>query len=163
MSLLHTLKTDINRNNEKRVKTFLRAEFWAVFAFRVYSSLYSIGILKMLGYMSYQISKLIFNMDIHPKAKIGNGFAIAHLGGIVIGGHAIMGNNCTINSCITLGEARPGEGMPTVGNHCYISTGAKLLGAITIQDNSIVGANAVVVSSFDKSGTIIGIPAKLRI
>lgn len=161
MILLQTLRSDINRYSEGRLKTLLRAEYWAVLSTRLISSLYNNRIFKIIGYLLYQISKIIFNIDIHPKAKIGNGFVIAHLGGIVIGGHTIMGDNCTVNSCITLGEARPGQGMPIIGSNCYISTGAKVLGAITIHDNSIVGANAVVVTSFDKPGTIVGIPAKL--
>jgi len=146
----------------ENLKTCIKAEFLAVFVFRLYSALYWIKPLRPISYFFYQVSKILFSVDIHPMAKIGPGFVIAHLGSIVIGGHSVVGNNVSVNSCVTLGEARLGEGMPKVENNCYISTGAKLLGNIVVKEGSVIGANAVVVKSFDEAGTIVGIPAILK-
>ena len=49
-----------------------------------------------------------------------------------------------------------------LGDNIYIAPGAKLFGDITIANNTIIGANAVVNSSFDKENIAIGgIPSKI--
>lgn len=40
-----------------------------------------------------------------------------------------------------------------------ICAGAKVLGKVTIGDNSIVGANAVVVKDVPPNCTVVGVPA----
>lgn len=52
--------------------------------------------------------------------------------------------------------------MPVIGDNCFICTGAKILGAVHLGNNVVVGANAVVVKSFlDDNVTIAGVPAKI--
>ena len=144
-------------------RVLLTAEVAAVIWFRLYSGLYALGLPgKMLGFISYQVAKTVFSIDVHPMTRIGPGFVIAHLGSIVIGAHATLGSSCSVNSCVTVGEARPGGGMPTIGDGVYVSTGAKVLGPISIADGSVVGANAVVLTSNSRSGTLVGVPAVLR-
>ena len=41
-----------------------------------------------------------------------------------------------------------------------ITCGAKVLGDIYIGDNSVIGANAVVVKNVDAGSVMVGIPAK---
>lgn len=53
------------------------------------------------------------------------------------------------------------EGYPVIGDNCYIGTGAKIFGNITIGDNVKIGANAVVNKSFGSNVTIAGIPARV--
>jgi len=80
----------------------------------------------------------------------------------VIGRNCVIGDNCTINNDVTLGMKNSNDtSMPKIGDNVYISTGAKLLGGITIGDNCIIGANAVVNKSFEKNSIIAGIPAKI--
>lgn len=137
----------------------ISAEERAVRAFRFYSYVY-IHISKILGYFFYQHYKIKFGCDIAPTARIGKNFRIAHIGGIVIGRNVVIGNGCTINNCVTLGMKSSDEPMmPIVGENVYISTGAKLLGNIKIGDNCIIGANSVVIKSFDDSCLIAGAPA----
>lgn len=144
----------------KFVKNLLCSEERAVRSFRFYSYIYR-KISRLLGYFLYQRSKLKFGVDIAPTAIIGRDFKIAHLGGIVIGKSVIIGNSCTINSGATLGMAGlQDESMPTIGDEVYISTGAKILGGVHIGNGSIVGANAVVISSFPEGVTVVGVPAK---
>ena len=48
-----------------------------------------------------------------------------------------------------------------IGNNVYIGTSARILGNITIADNVVIGANAVVTKSIAEPGiTVAGIPAK---
>lgn len=51
--------------------------------------------------------------------------------------------------------------MPVIGDNVYMCTGAKVVGDVTIADNIIIGANAVVNRTFNEPGiTIAGVPAK---
>jgi len=48
-----------------------------------------------------------------------------------------------------------------VGDHVDLGAGAKILGPLTIESGSRVGANAVVTKNVEKGTTVVGIPAKV--
>jgi serine O-acetyltransferase len=50
---------------------------------------------------------------------------------------------------------------PTVGNNVVVGTGAKILGPITIGDNTRIGANSVVVNEIPSNSIVVGIPGKV--
>ncbi|MDM8542147.1 hypothetical protein QUF90_13750 [Desulfococcaceae bacterium HSG9] len=51
--------------------------------------------------------------------------------------------------------------MPTIGNRVMIGTGAKLLGAINIGNESLIGANSVVLQSVPDGASAVGVPAHI--
>ena len=99
--------------------------------------------------------------DIGCSAQIDEGFAIGHPVGVVITGEAIIGKNCTIMSNVTIG-AKEGrnEGTPIIKDQVYIGTGAKILGKCIIEDNAIIGANAVVLKNTAANKKAVGVPAR---
>jgi serine O-acetyltransferase len=113
----------------------------------------------------YLLNYYMNNIDISPNASIGSGVYMPHPIGIVIGANVTIGNNVVILSCTTFGansaEKRTDYGYPTIGDDCYIGTGAKIIGNINIGEKSIVGANSVVVNSFKSNSKIVGIPGKV--
>ena len=78
-----------------------------------------------------------------------------HFGGIVLNGSASLGKN------VTLGGAHLGGLAPKVGDNVVICTGAKLIGNITIGNNVIIGAGAVVVKDVPDNAVVGGVPAKI--
>ena len=53
------------------------------------------------------------------------------------------------------------RGAPIIGNNVHLCSGCKVIGAIHIADNCVVGANAVVTSDvFEEGITVAGVPAK---
>ena len=48
-----------------------------------------------------------------------------------------------------------------IGNHCWIGQRAMILKGVTLADNVIVGAGAVVAGNFPSSVAVAGIPAKI--
>jgi serine O-acetyltransferase len=54
-----------------------------------------------------------------------------------------------------------GARYPTLGDGVTVFAGAKVLGAVHIGANSVVGANAVVNRSFPENSVVAGIPARL--
>lgn len=69
-----------------------------------------------------------------------------------------MGEDCWVNQGVTIGYTNATD-CPTIGNRVHIGAGAKILGACTIGDNVIVGANAVVVKDVPANCTVVGVPA----
>jgi serine O-acetyltransferase len=102
-------------------------------------------------------------IDIHPGATIGKGFFIDHGTGVVIGGTAIVGDDCTIYQGVTLGgtSLQRTKRHPTLGNNVTVGSGAAILGDITIGDNVKVGANSVVVKDVPANATVVGIPGRV--
>ena len=98
-----------------------------------------------------------------PINVFGSGLAIVHTGTIVVTGSAKVGKNCRIHVCTNIGRApsKEGDGAPVMGDNIYIGPGAKIFGNIRIGDNTAIGANAVVNSSFPEGNcTIAGVPAR---
>jgi serine O-acetyltransferase len=102
-------------------------------------------------------------IEIHPAARIGDGFFIDHGMGVVIGETSEIGNDVTLFQGVTLGGTGKDRGKrhPTLGNHVVVGAGAKVLGAITIGDHVKIGANSVVLRSVPPHATVVGIPGKI--
>jgi serine O-acetyltransferase len=62
---------------------------------------------------------------------------------------------------VTIGGRSASIGVPVIGDNVYISTGAKVLGDITIGNNCVIGANAVVISNVPDNTVAAGVPAKV--
>ena len=54
-----------------------------------------------------------------------------------------------------------GKRHPTIEDNVMISSGAKVLGSITIGKNSKIGAGSVVVSDVPPNSTVVGVPGKV--
>jgi serine O-acetyltransferase len=107
-------------------------------------------------------SEMVLGMEMPCEAVIGRRFVIEHIGGIVISGDAIFGDDCVIRNGVTVGLKNRGlRGSPTIGNRVDIGAGAKLLGPIRIGDDVAVGANAVVLTDVPANSIAVGIPARI--
>lgn len=128
---------------------------------QTFSSLPLIGSLLRI-FIEYFI-RIIFASDISCKSSIGPGFQIQHGHDIVIGADVKIGENCKIFNGVTLGNKDTTKSsfgqQPHVADNVLIGTGSKLLGPITIGNNSSIGANSVVLKSFPSNSVIVGIPA----
>ncbi len=110
-----------------------------------------------------EISRFLTGIEIHPAAKIGRRVFIDHGSGLVIGETAEIGDDCTIYHGVTLGGTSLGKGEkrhPTLGKNVVVGAGAQILGGFTVEDNAIVGANAVVVKPVAANTTVVGVPAR---
>lgn len=119
--------------------------------------------LKLLARIVSQWSKRRTGIEIHPAAKISEGVFIDHGQGVVIGETAEVGRGTVLYQGCTLGGTgkETGKRHPTVGEHCVISAGAKVLGNIKIGDYAKVGAGAVVLRDIPPHATVVGVPGRI--
>jgi serine O-acetyltransferase len=119
--------------------------------------------LRLAGRGVSHLSRFITGIDIHPGARIGPGVFIDHGMGVVIGETAQVGADVTLYHGVTLGgtSLEPGKRHPTVGDRVTVGAGAKILGAITIGEDSRVGANAVVVTPVPANAVVVGVPGQV--
>ena len=90
----------------------------------------------------------------------GPGLSLAHRGTVIINSKSKVGNNCRIQTGVTLGASNGSDLAPTVGNNVFLGEGCKIIGNVYIPDNCNIGANAVVVKTLSEQGSYGGIPAK---
>lgn len=109
-----------------------------------------------------QVARFITGIEIHPGATIGKGLFIDHGMGVVIGETAEIGDNVTLYHGVTLGGTGKDKGKrhPTIKDGVIIGAGAKILGPITLGENSKVGANTVVLKDVPSGATAVGCAGK---
>ena len=100
-----------------------------------------------------------YGVSISLNAVIGDGLLLPHPDGVIIGQNARIGKNCTIYQQVTIGQ-KNGE-YPTLGDNVTIYPGAKVIGGITVGDQAVIGANAVVLKDIPCCATAVGCPAKV--
>lgn len=119
---------------------------------------------RMLARIVSQLARFLTGIEIHPGATIGRRFFIDHGMGVVIGETAEIGDDVMLYHGVTLGGKGGGHGKrhPTIGDGVTVGAGAKVLGAITIGEHSVIGANAVVVNDAPANSLLVGVPAVAR-
>jgi len=102
-------------------------------------------------------------IQIHPDAKIGEGFYIGHCGRIIINPQAVLGRNVNIATGVTIGQENRGKrkGTPTIGDNCWIGTNAVIVGNITIGDDVLIAPLPYVNFDVPDHSIVIGNPAKI--
>ncbi|MEM1380783.1 MAG: serine O-acetyltransferase [Pseudomonadota bacterium] len=111
-------------------------------------------------YLQSRMSEL-FQVDIHPAARLGQGLFFDHATGIVIGETAVVGDNCSLLHSVTLGGTgkEKHERHPKLGKGVLVGAGAKVLGNIEVGDGAKVASGSVVLEPVQAYCTVAGVPA----
>jgi len=118
---------------------------------------------SLLYKILYKFIQVITGIELPCEVTVGKNFRIDHFGGIIISGFASFGDNCVIRDGVTVGLRRVDDPVaPKIGNSVDIGTGAKVLGGITIGDNVVIGANAVVLEDVPSNSIAVGVPARIK-
>src|ERR1700743_1180933 len=147
-----------------------------------YSEHYSIlQYLKLLRKMEYRtnvtnkglIGKILYTIANYRYMKLGHklgilipvnvtgyGLKMHHIGGIILNAGIKIGNNCTIQTGVIIGQRQPGH-LPEVGDDVYFAPGSQAFGKIKIGNNVVVAPNSVVVKDVPDNCVVSGVPAKI--
>lgn len=84
--------------------------------------------------MIYRKLQIKYGVDLPASTKIGPGFKIEHLNGIVVNPDVVIGKNCNIYNGVTIGKEKRGirEGCPTIADEVWIGANAIVVGRIQI-------------------------------
>ena len=172
LSLIHSdLKAAMKRDPAARHYLeifFTYSGFHATLIHRICNLLWRLK-LKFIARILSSISRILTSIEIHPAAKIDEGFFIDHGAGLVIGETTIIGKNVTIYQQTTLGGLSPSvdsdsqrniKRHPTIRDNVIVGSGAQILGPVVIGKNSRIGANAVVLKDVPENITYVGVPAR---
>jgi serine O-acetyltransferase len=169
LPVLQTLREDIKAVFERDPAVRSRLEiffcypgFHAMLFYRLGHALWKRKVYFPARFISH-LGRFFTGIEIHPGAKIGQGFFIDHGMGVVIGETAEIGDNCTLYHGVTLGGTSWAKEKrhPTLGNNVIVGSGAKILGPFTVGDNSKIGSNSVVVKEVPPDSTVVGVPGRI--
>lgn len=135
-----------------------------------YEKLAALRTNRIFGRAAYLLLKIL-GVEIPRSVKIGDGLRLHHGGvGIVIHPASILGNNIGIYPGVTLGRAdvfRPASNSKferiVIGDDVILGSGAKVLGdagTLTVAKGTVLGANAVLLTSTNENEIWAGVPAK---
>ena len=145
------------------LQPFLFFKGWlAVQTHRVAHALWRQGRETLAFYLQSRASEL-FQVDIHPGAKMGSGLFLDHGTGIVIGETAVVGDDVSMLHGVTLGGtgAERGDRHPKIGRGVLLGAGAKVLGNIVVGDYAKIASGSVVLKPVPAGCTAAGVPARL--
>ncbi len=148
---------------------FLGLGFWALLVYRFGHARFRIGnrVLRapwtVVYIVLHKLVEIFCGITIGSRASIGRRLSIEHHGCIVIHGATVIGDDCLIRHGVTLGNTGSWDssGAPRIGNRVQIGAGAKVLGCITIGNDVIIGANAVVIRDVPDKSVVGGVPARI--
>lgn len=114
---------------------------------------------RYLRYRRFALRNLINiqTRDVDP------GLYIVHPGFFRVNPDVHIGRNATILPNVLIGRRRPGNTNChiDIGDNVYISTGATILGPLTIGNNVVIAANSVVIKDVPDNCVVSGVPAKI--
>jgi serine O-acetyltransferase len=116
-------------------------------------------ILRIFPKIMYLYYKRAYASDINYRADIGYGFCIHHVFATTFGEKVVIGNNFTMLHSVTIG-GKNGQ-YPKIGDDVYLGPGCCVLGDITVGNNVVVGANAVVTKDIPDNAIVVGNPGKV--
>lgn len=107
----------------------------------------------LLARMHYRHVQVKYGIQIGYKLNVKGGFSINHYGGVVIGQEAKIGKNFNIRHSLTVGHVH--------GRNPIIGDNVVIVGGVTIGNNCVIGAGAVVVKSIPDNSVAVGNPARV--
>ncbi len=120
--------------------------------------------LSVIYRMMYRRVRNVYGIELPYSVELGRNVVFEHQHGIVIHGCAKIGDGCIIRQGVTIGNRTLDQPMeaPTLGKNVNVGAGAKVLGGITIGDDAVIGANAVVMQDVPAGALAVGIPATIK-
>ncbi len=104
------------------------------------------------------IAQHITNFDLGYKTDIGAFSYINAKYGVVVEDYVQIGSHCSIYSISTIDNK---QGKVHLKHNCKIGSHSTVMPNVTIGENSIVGANSLVLEDIPDNVVAFGVPAKV--
>ena len=152
------------------LKTLLNYNFYIVLIFRL-SHFFSSIKLQILARLFWLINRLIFTVDIDPRANLGGGLLLVHGMCIVIGEKVKIIGPVKIYQGVTIGgnnfktKFYNGQeiSQPIIMQDVVIGINSCILGPCIIGNKAVVGTGAIITKDVEENRTVIGINKMMSI
>lgn len=113
-----------------------------------------------------RIMEIVHHTSISRGVRLGTGVYFPHgdahiHGETVVGDCVIVGVHTGIGLRGSFFSDDLGTRGPRIGAYTRVGTGARVLGAITVGERAVIGANAVVIDDVPEAATVVGVPARV--
>ena len=98
-------------------------------------------------------STILANAVIHTLARIGTG--------CIINTGAIVEHDCVVKDFVNISPNCAMAGHCSVESRAFLGIGSTLSPAVTIGEDAVIGAGAVVLTDIPAHATAVGVPAKI--
>ena len=107
-----------------------------------------------------------YNCNVYPGITVGSNLRIEHCSWVTIGKTSILGNNVRIYPRVDIIAKVVGDEEKNIqnerrhakiGNNVILGNGCMIIGAVTIGDNCIIGARAIVTHDIPSDSVVIGV------
>jgi serine acetyltransferase len=115
-------------------------------------------ILLLYYYCWFNWVRTRLHIEIGHQATIGGGFRILHMS-CLVNSRVVAGEGLSLNHGCLIGATE--TGVPVLGSNVRLTAHSMVVGGVTLGDNVLVGAGAVVVHSFPDGAVVAGVPARL--
>lgn len=174
MGLVEQIYKDYRRYRatgaSRSVAIFLTQGFWASCSYRISKSFVNNARIKLIRAVFLipcaimgKFIEIITGIYIPNRCEIEEGLYIGHFGTTIFPSQGRLGRNCTVSHGATLGIAGKEEnrGAPILGDRVWVGPHAILIGKITVGDDALIGAGAVVLRSVPARAVVLGNPARV--
>lgn len=117
------------------------------------------GIIKIFGNILWILNRTKKNIGIYRSTNIGYGLFIGHNAPIQINPGTIIGDNCNLSQCVTIGTNNNTPAI--IGDNVYIGPNVCIVENVKIGNNVTIGAGSVVTKDIPDNATAAGNYAKV--
>jgi len=102
------------------------------------------------------------NLDIGDYSALGIGTKVYNFNSVKIGKFCMFAADVTlVNGGHETNTFEPFSAELRIGNGCWFGNGARVVGGVTIGNNAIIGAGALVLNDVPDNAVVVGVPAKV--
>ena len=164
--MFRTIAEDLKAHREG----ILAQGFWAVLVYRFSHPRMRcrVPVVRQLWFVVNRLMgkwiEMTTGIMLPESVIVGRRLSIEHFGSIIIHGKAVIGDDCVLRQGVTIGNLDAvRNAAPRLGNRVQVGAGAKIIGGVTIGDDAVIGANAVVLQDVPAGALAVGIPAQIKL
>ena len=149
---------------------FLHQGLWALLQYRIANALYRSALPRVIKgpglFLAVGWQKMIeiaTGIEIPYRTTIAPGLYIGHFGNLRFHPDVVIGPMCNVAPGVTIGVSGRGDrrGVPVIGERVFVGPNAVVVGKITVGNDAVIAANALITRDVPARAVVLGNPARI--